>query len=128
MKNGKPNSSRSRHFAIRYFLIHDKINDNEVEVIHRPSEELRADILTKPLVTEGFNALRDALLGSTSCACARSVLKIAHERDLRRTRELANTSERKTKQARVSNAGPKELSPPASRTTDRQSLALLVYN
>mmetsp|Transcript_17536 Transcript_17536/g.46698 ORF Transcript_17536/g.46698 Transcript_17536/m.46698 type:complete len:165 (+) Transcript_17536:762-1256(+) len=117
MKNGKPNSSRSRHIAIRYFFIHDKIKDGEVQVIHRPSEELTADVLTKPLATERFNTLRDALLGSSICACSRSVLEIARERDLRRTRELANTSERNeriNKQARFLDAGPNERSPPAS--------------
>jgi len=67
MKNGRPNSSRSRHISIRYFFIHDKIKAKEVEVIHRPSQELAADILTKPLTTERFNFLRDSLLGISSC-------------------------------------------------------------
>mmetsp|Transcript_18954 Transcript_18954/g.47633 ORF Transcript_18954/g.47633 Transcript_18954/m.47633 type:complete len:171 (+) Transcript_18954:446-958(+) len=121
MKNGRPNSSRSRHIAIRYFFIHDKINEKVVNVIHRPSEELTADLLTKPLVTERFKILRDALLGTTSCACARSVLQVAHERDLIRTRELADTSDRQIKQARVSNLGPSEPSPPAPRTTGHRA-------
>jgi len=115
MRNGKPNSSCSSHIAIRYFFMHDKIKDGEVQVIHRPSEELTADLLTKPLATERFNMLRDALLGSTSCACSRNVLEVAHERDQRRTCEQANTSERLHKQARIPDAGPRGNSPPASR-------------
>jgi len=83
-------------------------------VIHRPSGELAADVLTKPPATERFNFLRDALLGSVSCACSRSVLQTPHARDMRRTRDLAITSEQRTKQARVPHTVPRELSPPAT--------------
>jgi hypothetical protein len=46
---GKPSSKRSRHIAIRYFWIHDRVDTGEVRIIHRPTELMGpANVLTKP--------------------------------------------------------------------------------
>ena len=46
---GKPTSKRSRHIAIRYFWIHDRVDTGEVRIIHRPTELMGpANVLTKP--------------------------------------------------------------------------------
>jgi hypothetical protein len=59
---GKSTSDRTRHVAIRYFWVKDRITNNEIEVIYCPTENMVADILTKPLVGDNFIKLRNLLL------------------------------------------------------------------
>ena len=59
---GRSTSSRTRHIHIRYFLVKDKVESGEVVIRHAPSEDMVADILTKPLQGELFRKLRGALL------------------------------------------------------------------
>lgn len=61
-KKGMSTSERTRHISIRYFFIHDKINNNEVEVEYMASEYMIADILTKPLQGDLFRRLRQKLM------------------------------------------------------------------
>ena len=58
VKNGKSNSDKTRHIAIRYFGIMNK----EISVNYMPTEDMIADILTKPLQGTLFKKLRDKLL------------------------------------------------------------------
>lgn len=60
--NGRSSSDRTRHVNIRYFFIKDRIEAREIEVQHKPTAEMIADILTKPLQGELFRKLRAALL------------------------------------------------------------------
>jgi hypothetical protein len=62
IKNGKSNSDRTRHIAIRFFFVTDRINSNEIKLEYMETEEMLADILTKPLQGEVFRKLRDRLL------------------------------------------------------------------
>jgi hypothetical protein len=62
IKNGASTSDRTRHVAIRYFWVKDRISTKEIEVIYCPTEDMIADILTKPLVGEQFIKLRNLLL------------------------------------------------------------------
>jgi hypothetical protein len=62
IKSGKSNSSRTRHIAIRYFFISDKVLSKEVEVEFMPTDSMLADILTKPLQGSLFKKFRDLLL------------------------------------------------------------------
>jgi hypothetical protein len=64
IKNGKSNSSRTRHIAIRYFFIADKVSNKEIEIEYKATEEMLADILTKPLQGQLFKRLRDQLLNT----------------------------------------------------------------
>jgi hypothetical protein len=48
VKNGKSNSSRTRHIAIRYFFVSDKVENGDIEIEYMPTESMLADILTKP--------------------------------------------------------------------------------
>jgi Reverse transcriptase (RNA-dependent DNA polymerase) len=62
VKNGKSNSERTRHIAIRFFFIADRVASNEIEVEYMPTGDMLADILTKPLSGALFIRLRDSLL------------------------------------------------------------------
>ena len=52
-------STRTKHIDVRYHFIRDKVREGKVDVRHIPSEDQRADILTKPLGVELFRKHRD---------------------------------------------------------------------
>jgi hypothetical protein len=62
IKNGKSNSERTRHIAIRFFFVTDKINEKEIKIEYVSTFDQIADILTKPLQGEAFIKLRNMLL------------------------------------------------------------------
>uniref|UniRef100_A0A5S6QG42 Retrovirus-related Pol polyprotein from transposon TNT 1-94 n=1 Tax=Trichuris muris TaxID=70415 RepID=A0A5S6QG42_TRIMR len=47
--NNCTDKSRTKHIAIRYHFVRDKVNDGVVELVYVPSSENIADVLTKPL-------------------------------------------------------------------------------
>jgi hypothetical protein len=62
IKNGKSNSNRTRHIAIRYFFIAEKVANKEIDIEYKSTDDMLADILTKPLQGKRFKAFRDQLL------------------------------------------------------------------
>jgi hypothetical protein len=62
IKKGKPSSKYSRHINIRYFFIKDKIEKNELIIKYKSTNDMIADILTKPLQGSKFKLLRKLLL------------------------------------------------------------------
>ena len=62
LKNGGSNSSRTRHIAIRYFFVSDRVKTGEIKIEYMATGEMLADILTKPLQGQLFVKLRDRLL------------------------------------------------------------------
>ena len=47
--NGSPSSSkRTKHIKARYFFIKDKVDTEEIEIEHCPTEIMCADVLNKP--------------------------------------------------------------------------------
>ena len=65
VKNGRSNSERTRHIAIRFYFIADRVNAKEIRVEYKRSEDMIADILTKPLQGKQFYNLREQLLNWT---------------------------------------------------------------
>jgi ribosomal protein L24E len=65
IKNGRSNSERTRHVDIRFFFLHDRQEKGDVILKYMRSEDMIADILTKPLQGEDFHRLRTQLLNST---------------------------------------------------------------
>ena len=62
VKRGQSNSERSRHINIRYFFVKDRVEQGDVKIEYKPTGEMIADILTKPLQGSLFARLRDLLL------------------------------------------------------------------
>jgi histone deacetylase 1/2 len=62
VRNGKSNNNRTRHIAIRYFFVADKVRAGEISIEYLPTGHMIADILTKPLQGEQFLKLRKQLL------------------------------------------------------------------
>jgi Reverse transcriptase (RNA-dependent DNA polymerase) len=62
-EKGKSTSARTRHVAIRYFFVKDRIESGEIEIEYLPTEVMRADIMTKPLQGELFREMRARLMG-----------------------------------------------------------------
>ena len=66
LKNGRPTSDRTRHVNIRFFFARDKETSGEINIEYKPTKEMLADILTKPLQGELFVQLRNELLNCTA--------------------------------------------------------------
>jgi hypothetical protein len=62
IKNGKSNNEKTRHIAIRFFFVSDRVKSNEIKVEYMATGQMLADILTKPLQGSLFKRLRDQLL------------------------------------------------------------------
>jgi histone deacetylase 1/2 len=62
IKNGKSNSDKSRHIAIRFFFVKDRVETNEISIEYLRTDDMIADILTKPLQGSLFRKLRGKLL------------------------------------------------------------------
>jgi len=65
IKNGRSKTDRTRHIAIRRHVAVDKITKGEILIQHCPTEEMVADILTKPMAGAQFKKLRDIMLGKS---------------------------------------------------------------
>ena len=63
-KNGKASSSkRTRHIAIRYYFVTDRIAKGELTVEWCPTADMIADFMTKPLQGALFRKFRDIVMG-----------------------------------------------------------------
>jgi hypothetical protein len=60
---GSSNSSRTRHIAIRYFFVKDRMDGGEVVIEHLGTEDMLADALTKPLQGDLFRRMRAGMMG-----------------------------------------------------------------
>ena len=54
---------RTKHIAIRYHFIREQVASHSIIVDYMPTNEMLADILTKPLTSNTFHRLRDSLMG-----------------------------------------------------------------
>lgn len=53
---------RSKHIDIKFHVLRQYVNDGKIKLVYCPTEDQRADILTKPLATATFIKHRDHLL------------------------------------------------------------------
>lgn len=63
LRNGKKASGRSKNIKIHFFLLTERINEGDFNVVFKPTEEMIADGLTKPLQGGQFVRFRNAILG-----------------------------------------------------------------
>ena len=61
-ENGKNSSTRTKHISIRTFWIKDQVKLGKIKVIYMPTNEMIADMLTKPVQGELFFKLRKEIL------------------------------------------------------------------
>lgn len=61
---GKSTSERTRHIKVRYFFIGHYVDRNEVVIKYLPTQEMVADLLTKPLHGPLFVKLKGLLVGN----------------------------------------------------------------
>ena len=59
---GRGSSERTRHIKVHRFWMKDNIDRGEMVLVHTPTKNMIADILTKPLQWDLFSRLRRALL------------------------------------------------------------------
>ena len=62
VERGGSASDRTKHIKIRYFWVKDRVDIGEVRIEYMPTDDMVADILTKPLQGAKFAALRAMLL------------------------------------------------------------------
>ena len=57
---------RTKHIDIRHHFIKQLVEENKIILTYLPTEQMVADIFTKPLARTRYATLRDALLNTTS--------------------------------------------------------------
>ena len=60
---GKSVSHRTRHIKVKYFFVKEFLDNGDFILVHCPTKQMIADILTKPLQGEALYSLRDLILG-----------------------------------------------------------------
>ena len=63
IRNGRSTSERTKHIALRHFFVKQFLDDGTFTLVHCPTENMIADILTKPLQGPQFFKLRALILG-----------------------------------------------------------------
>jgi len=53
---------KTKHIKAKFFFVKDRVDDGEIKVIDCPTEEMWADIMTKPLQGMAFRTMRAELM------------------------------------------------------------------
>ena len=62
-KNGRVSgSNRTKHIRAKYFLVKDRFDASDIDLKYCPTEEMWADVLTKPLQGSAFGKMRSFLM------------------------------------------------------------------
>jgi hypothetical protein len=64
-ENGRSQAKRTRHINIKYFFVFDRIQSLEVQIVYLPTEDMIADILSKPVLGRLFQKLLPLLLAGS---------------------------------------------------------------
>ena len=63
---GAPSHKRSKHFGLEFALFREYVRLKEINLIHVPTGELPADMLTKSLSPAKFSGFRDQVMGDAN--------------------------------------------------------------
>jgi hypothetical protein len=63
VERGRSGAERTRHIQIRYFWVKERVTTGEVRVEYMPSEDMYANVLTKPLQGAQFIREREGITG-----------------------------------------------------------------
>lgn len=63
IEKGRSTSARTRHIAIRFFFVKDRVDAGELTIEYEPTESMVADSMTKPLQGHLFKEMRGWLMG-----------------------------------------------------------------
>lgn len=66
IERGRSGAERTRHIAIRYFWVKERVDMGEMRIEHKGTKEMYANVLTKPLQGSQFIYERECLTGWTS--------------------------------------------------------------
>ena len=69
--------ARTKHIDIRYHYVYEALQEGTIDLFYCPTEEMVADLLTKPLLRGPFEKLRLAMGMNTDCTCAAAVTAAA---------------------------------------------------
>ena len=61
--NNDCNTQKTKHIDIRYNLVREQVQKNNLSLVHLSTKEMTSDILTKALAPSPFIHLRKKLLG-----------------------------------------------------------------
>jgi hypothetical protein len=61
--NGKSNNISTKHIKKKFFIIKEYIDEGLAYLEHLETEEMIADLLTKPIIGQKFVKFRDLILG-----------------------------------------------------------------
>jgi len=62
-KGGEGLSGKSKHFRVRYHFLKELIDEGKLKLTYVPTDDMVADVLTKPMGGENFRLLRSAIMG-----------------------------------------------------------------
>jgi hypothetical protein len=79
MKQGTGSFKRAKHIKVRFFWLKELIDQGQIELVYTHTDELVADILTKPLSGWKFQYLLYKLIGWNGSNLAEQVMQVAEE-------------------------------------------------
>jgi len=98
--NGKAScSSNSKHIAIKYFWVTDRIKNGNIEIVHCPTKQMIADYFTKALQGALFHLFRRVIMGWDHISTVFDKDDVSQERvgNMREVRNNVNTSSKTKK-------------------------------
>jgi hypothetical protein len=57
MKTGKKPNQKTKHHEIHYFFVKNRVDNGDICLVYKPTEDMLADIMTKPVNGQLFSTL-----------------------------------------------------------------------
>lgn len=64
LKGGRNPKHRTRHLNVRHFFAKDREKMGDIDIVYKPTREMLADIMTKPVTGKLFEQLSNELVGA----------------------------------------------------------------